>query len=211
MAHPRKRNIIIALTVTAAVAIALSVRTNDAPRIETSNSKEEANSISRRPSIVDIANEAPVKEAPAGGIKDISSMPIEEELADNDEPVDADSDNALSMESQDFVRTVAYEAVASPDVSSVAYLEKIECDNFGCDVAFRFYDTGRISRKASSLMESMNARLEENPSTKNLQFGFTLLKIGDDGIGVFDLVTMPKQEQTFVTIIKDGSLSDEYE
>ncbi len=199
-----KRNTTVALTVIAATVVALIVGIGTST-VDENISRKDAVSVGSKAEIVNSAKEAPIVEPP---VVDGEDDFLEEEIADNDftvaESADTNSAIALSVESQEFVRALVYEALASSEISSVAYLEKIECGHSNCSVEVTFYNALPIYPKTASLMSDMNARLDENPSTNHLQFGFTSIKRGDDGLGETIFVMMPKPERQFdVSIMLD--------
>jgi len=192
-----KRKIVIALPVITAAAIALLIRTGE-PTVDEIGVGEGPAGFRSKTEVVNSANEAPIVDAP---VADDEGARLEEERADVDDAVvespHTNSAIALSVESQEFVRVFVYEVLAAPEISSVAYLQNIECGHSGCGIEVTFYDAFGMNQRTASLMSDMNTRLHENPSTKHLQFSLTSIKRGDDGLGKVVYEMMPKPERQF--------------
>lgn len=117
---------------------------------------------------------------------------------------ETNADLNLSYESQNFVQSIALDIVASPDISDAAYMDKFECSDSGCEIQMKFYDSRAIVGKSSALLNEINERLGSNPDTAHLQFGFTTMAKGQDGIGKLELVMVPRQDNSFViTVVED--------
>lgn len=192
-----RRTIVIAFSVIAATVIAILVRTGN-PTVDEISVGEGPASFSSNTEVVNIASEDPIADAPIAENEDAR---LEEERTDVDDAVvestDTSSAIALGVESQEFVRAFVYEVLAGPEINSVAYLEDIECGRSGCGVEVTFYDTFGMMQRTASLMSDMNARLNESALIKHLQFGFTSIKTGNDGLGNVVFEMMPKPERQF--------------
>lgn len=122
---------------------------------------------------------------------------------------DPEDDVVLEYEAQEYIRGVAYEITTLPNISEAGYLDQITCEESGCEVKIRFFEKRAMVSRTSSLLDDLNSRLESNPQTAHVQFGFTALGNDAEGFGVLDLVTMPKRDHSYsISIVEDLNIGE---